>query len=73
VVSGVNDSEEILQAICEIVNSLGPKVRYELMPFHTLGFGKYADLGIENPMEGVKDYDSGRFAELKEFIKQYGY
>ena len=73
VVPGVNDSREVIQKLCEIARGLGPSVRYEIMPFHTLGFGKYGDLGMENPREGVKDYDTLEFASLKELIKKYGY
>lgn len=73
VIPGVNDSSEVIQELCEIVRGLGTGVMYEIIPFHTLGFGKYADLGMENPMEGVKDYDTLEFASLKELIRKYGY
>lgn len=73
VIPGVNDSKEVIRELCEIVRSMGPGVKYEIMPFHTLGFGKYADLGMKNPMEGVQEYDSSEFATLKEIVKKYGY
>ena len=73
VVSGVNDSLDKIAALCEIVRSLGPRVRYEIMPFHTLGFGKYVDLGMANLMLGACDYNKSEFAKLRDILKEYGY
>jgi pyruvate formate lyase activating enzyme len=73
VIPGVNDSRHEIARLCETVRSLGPGVRYELMPFHTLGFGKYSDLGMSNPMIGAKDYEAADFALLCNVLKEYGY
>ena len=58
VIPGVNDSKEVIRELCEIVRSMGPGVRYEIM---------------KNPMEGVQEYDASEFATLKELVKKYGY
>lgn len=72
VVPGVNDSEDEIREICRMVSGMGHKVRYELLGFHTLGFGKYDDLGMLNPMEGESDLRQQRLNELKNILNEYG-
>ena len=42
--------------------------KYELLPFHTLGFFKYEKAGIENPLEGYPPMDKERLKVLQEFV-----
>ena len=73
VVPGVNDSEEEIEHMCRLLSGVCGNIRYELLGFHTLGFGKYADLGMDNPMAGALDLDQGRLNELREILKKYGF
>lgn len=43
-------------------------VGVEILPYHTMGVGKYADLGIEYPLDGVPGLDSGRIPLLRQAV-----
>ena len=47
VVTGVNDSTEVIGRISDIVKSLRSVVKYELLPYHPLGVSKSRALGRE--------------------------
>ena len=73
VIPGVNDTEEEIEQMCRLLSRLGGNIRYELLGFHTLGFGKYADLGMENPMTGAHDLDPARLEGLRQILKKHGF
>lgn len=73
VVPGVNDSEDEISRMCSVLASLGGKLKYELLGFHTLGFGKYADLGMHNPMADAIDLDRARLDELRQILNIHGF
>ena len=64
VVPGVNDNIEELLPIAEFVNSLKNVVYYELLPYHSLGSGKYIALGMENEMPVFPQLSTDRFNQL---------
>lgn len=71
VVPGFNDTDEDIRRICSFLSGLGSAVRYELLPFHTLGFGKFDDLGIHNPMSGRSPLSEERICELRGILSDY--
>ena len=73
VVPGVNDSEEEIGKIASYLSEYKGDIRYELLPFHTLGFEKFDNLGMGNPMAGAEPVDRDRLGKLKKFISQYGF
>jgi len=52
VVPGVNDGAEEMRRIGEFVASLPGLHQHELLPYHGIGAGKYAALGLEVPLLG---------------------
>ena len=72
VVPGVNDTAEAIDALCRIISGLGGNVAYELLGFHPLGFGKFDDLGMTNPMAGTGALDGSILEELKKIPRRYG-
>ena len=46
-IPGLNLREEHAEKLCELVNSLTNVERVELLPYHSLGLGKYRELGLE--------------------------
>lgn len=72
VIPGVNDSQEAIEDICKIVSELKGNVAYELLGFHTLGFGKFTDLGIENKMAGIAPLDRSVLKNLQQIPEHYG-
>ncbi len=65
VIPGFNDSEAVINAICDLVASLpGRQISYEMLPYHRLGTQKYAQLGREYLMGDAK-LDKKRMNALK--------
>ncbi|MCD7872813.1 MAG: radical SAM protein [Clostridiales bacterium] len=64
---GINDSE---QAVSEYkkFSSLFKYEKYELLAFHTMGFFKYDNLKIENPLKNVSALSHDRLSELQKII-----
>ena len=54
VIPGVNDNEEELENISRLLRPYKDKLNHTLLGFHTLGFGKYESLGMDNAMLGKK-------------------
>lgn len=73
VIPGVNDTVKDIEAICRFLSSLKAEVKYELLGFHTLGFGKYRDLGMKNPMKGMEGISNETMETLHKTIRHYGY
>lgn len=71
VIPGFNDNEEDIRQICTFLSGLKPGVRYELLPFHVLGFGKFGDLGLANPMDGCPPLGNECLNMLKQVLKDY--
>lgn len=71
VIPEVNDSPEEIRKICTLLKSLGGNVRYELLGFHSLGFGKFENLGMKNPIPSMKDYGKSGLQKLKDIVKEY--
>ena len=68
VVPHINDREEILEKYISLVEKYSPKY-WELLPFHTMGFFKYEENGIENPLKGTPALEASRLKELKDFLR----
>ena len=71
IIPGVNDDSAELGRICSILRTLNLKY-YELLPFHSLGFYKWTNLGMDNPMEGTEDLTKGRLHELTDLARSLG-
>ncbi|MGN0159130.1 MAG: glycyl-radical enzyme activating protein [Brotaphodocola sp.] len=54
VIPGINDSEEDLKEIVAFLKTLDHLTDYELLPYHAFGSSKYAQLGREYELAGVK-------------------
>lgn len=69
VVPGINDREEILERYIPLVEKYSPRY-WELLPFHTMGFFKYEEKGIENPLKNIPALEVTRLNELKSFLRE---
>jgi len=67
VIPEVNDSEDKIKKYTEIIKDKKCVLRYELLPFHTMGFVKYEKLGIKNEFVHKNDLD----AEIKERLQHF--
>lgn len=71
VIPGVNDNEESIGDICRFLSGL-KIMRYELLPFHTLGFDKYVQYGIRNDFAGVAPVGEKEIGALRKIVYRYG-
>lgn len=72
VIPGVNDSEGDIEAICEILAPYRESLHYSLLPFHTLGFGKYDSLGMHNALKDSEPLPQDTLERLRQIPAQYG-
>ncbi len=69
VIPGVNDNEYEIKNICGFLKKIGGNVRYELLKFHNLGFGKFDNLGMTNEMDASAHLEDSTFEQLNEIVK----
>lgn len=70
VVPGINDNEETLSRYLEVVKGVNCIERYELLAFHTMGFYKYTELGVENRFKDIPPLDIQTKDKLQEFVNK---
>jgi len=70
VIPGINDSREVLSRYVELLRGYSCIRKYELLPFHTLGFFKYESLGIENPLAKTSPLADRECSELQRFVDE---
>lgn len=68
VVPGINDSEEILERYLEVLKHYDCVKTYELLAFHTMGFFKYRESGIENPLKDTPALEPTKKDALQAFV-----
>ncbi len=67
VVPGINDTEGDMDCYADLVKRFKFE-KYELLAFHTMGFFKYDNLGIENPLKDTKALDKGKLDQLQKYL-----
>ncbi|MDE6470899.1 MAG: pyruvate formate lyase-activating protein [Eubacterium sp.] len=67
IVPGINDDEESIKKYAEFSKQFKFE-KYELLAFHTMGFFKYENLGIVNPLMNTPALDKDRLKELQEIL-----
>ncbi len=68
VIPGMNDDDENLRHTISFASGLKRVSRIELLPFHTLGYGKYDLVGKENSLGEMKPYTKEQKAQLAERV-----
>lgn len=54
-VPGITDNEEDLKKLGEFINSLHNVQQLDILQYHTLGKFKWKELGLEYPLEGIRE------------------
>lgn len=67
VVPNVNDTKADMEQYAKLVKDFEFE-KYELLPFHTMGFFKYDELGIENPLKETNALSHDKLNELQEYL-----
>jgi pyruvate formate lyase activating enzyme len=68
-VPGYSDNDGYLLRTRDFIRTLGNVQRVEILPYHTLGVGKYKDLGIAYPLEGVQPPTAERVKNAREILE----
>lgn len=72
VVPTLNDSEDAMQKYINVLLPYRGKIeKYELLPFHTMGFFKYEKLGLENPLSHLEALSMSKKDELQEYLNRH--
>jgi len=71
IIPGVNDNEKFIHAMGKLISKNNVK-RYELLPFHKLGAGKYHALGMLYKAENLKTPSAELMKTFRNIIKSYG-
>ena len=71
IVPTINDTTEKMKKYLEVLSPYREKIeKYELLPFHTMGFFKYEKLGIDNPLSHLDALSLNTRDALENFIHQ---
>ena len=70
IVPNINDNYETLDKYIDIVKKYDCVSKYELLAFHTMGFSKYEDLKIDNPLKGKKSLDSVALKDYQDYVNK---
>jgi pyruvate formate lyase activating enzyme len=74
IVPGLTDSRDNVASIADFVRERMPGVStIELMPYHRLGRGKYADMGQEYYLADVAPPTEGDMRPLREILTDRGF
>ncbi len=69
VVPGYTYNDERLKSLADYLSQYSVIERIELLPYHTMGRFKYQNMGIEYPLEGVKDLTDVELERAKGIMK----
>ncbi|MDR0199497.1 MAG: pyruvate formate lyase-activating protein [Streptococcaceae bacterium] len=72
-VPGETDFDEDLIALGKFVKTLKNVVKFEILPYHTLGETKWRDLGWDYPLAGVEPPTADRVQNAKDLMETESY
>ena len=70
IIPDINDSEEKIAEYAKLIAPYKTVKKYELLPFHTMGFFKYEKLGLTNPLKGTPAMSRARCDELQKYLNE---
>ncbi|MDF2570020.1 MAG: pyruvate formate-lyase activating enzyme [Sporomusa sp.] len=70
VIPGITNGREDIDALAEMIKSLPGQVAVELLPYHTFGRKKWAQLGKTYLLEGVPDATPQDMAKVQTSLKE---
>jgi len=68
-VPGITDNLEDVQKLKTFLNTLKNVVKVEVLPYHNMGEKKYAEIGMEYRLRGVKSPDPDLVAKISDILK----
>lgn len=71
IVPGIMDNEKYLMELSKYLKKINNIEKIEFLPFHHLGFSKYEELKIANPLKEVPEMDVSKCEELYQKFMEY--
>lgn len=72
IVPGMMDNEEYLDSLVTYLKPIKHIEKIEFLPFHHMGFDKYENLGIVNPLKNIEPMDVEKCQQLYErFVEKW--
>ena len=68
IIKDITDNPDDLRKLGEFIGGLKNLKALDVLPYHTMGVGKYAELGIPYPLEGLPPLPLSDAVKAKEFI-----
>ena len=68
VVPGITDKEEHLRNLGRFIGTLSNVKALDVLPYHVMGVGKYKELGMKYPLEGIEAATTEQAQKAKEKI-----
>ena len=68
IVEGITDYPEDLVKLGEFIGTLGNLKALDVLPYHTMGVGKYEEMGIPYPLKDLKALPLSEAVKAKEYI-----
>lgn len=68
IVPGLTDTKEHIEKLKDYISGIPNVEKIELLPYHTLGIGKYEKMGIDYPLKGVESMDKEETKKLQNMI-----
>lgn len=68
IVKGYTDDPEHLRSLGRFIGGLHNVKALDVLPYHSMGEGKYRELGIDYPLAGMQALDKFEAQRAKEFI-----
>lgn len=68
IVPDINDTPDDINNYYQIIKQFTNIRKLELKPFHTMGYSKYTQLGIDNPLAETKDLPQQKLNELQSYL-----
>ena len=70
IVPGLTDQKAYIDSLKAYIKKINNVTKIEFLPFHHLGFSKYIDLNIPNPLLDTPEMDKGACEKLYAYFKQ---
>jgi len=72
-IPGFNDDESTIRHMLDILEGVPTLHHIDLIPYHTLGVGKYEGLGRPYHLKGVQTLSQEHVDYVKSIIESHGY
>jgi pyruvate formate lyase activating enzyme len=67
---GINDNDSNFTALARLAKGLNRVTGVEILPYHTMGEGKYRSVGKEYAFAGVKPPSAGQVAYYQKMVDE---